>query len=245
MFNLEGKRVLVTGATGGIGAAVSEALLSQGAKLVISGSRADILSDYSSRLGKQVFAVPCDLGDASSTENLCEQAYEILGGLDVFVHSAGIVKDNLVVRMKDTEWLEVQNINLNAGFRIARACLKPMMKARWGRIIFVTSVVGAMGNPGQANYAASKAGLTGMAKAMAAEVATRGVTVNCVAPGFIETAMTDKLSDKQRESVISAIPSAKIGTVADIAAGCVYLASEEASYVTGQTLHINGGMAMI
>lgn len=245
MFNLEGKRALVTGATGGIGAAVMEALHLHGAKLVISGSKADILNHHSARLGERVFSMPCNLGDPISTENLCKQACELLGGLEILVHCAGIVQDNLSIRMKDSEWSEVININLNAGFRLARASLKPMMKARWGRIIFVTSVVGSMGNPGQANYAASKAGLTGMAKAMAAEVASRAVTVNCVAPGFIETAMTEKLSDKQRESVISAIPSAKIGTVMDIAAGCVYLASEEASYVTGQTLHINGGMAMI
>jgi len=245
MFNLEGKRALVTGATGGIGTAVSEALHSQGAGLVISGSKAEILNDFSARLGDRVFALPCDLSDASSIDNLCERACEIMGGVDILVHSAGIVQDNLAIRMKDSEWLEVLNINLNAGFRLARASIKPMMKARWGRIIFVTSVVGAMGNFGQANYAASKAGLTGMAKTLALEVATRGITVNCVAPGFIETAMTDKLSDKQRENVISAIPSAKIGKVTDIAAGCVYLASEEASYVSGQTLHINGGMAMI
>ena len=245
MFNLAGKRALVTGATGGIGAAIAEALHSQGAGLVISGSRTDILNDLSARLGEKVFSVPCDLSDVSSTENLCERASEIMGGLDIFVHSAGIVQDNLAIRMKDSEWLEVLNINLNSGFRIARAALRPMMKARWGRIIFVTSVVGAMGNAGQANYAASKAGLTGMSKAIALEVATRGVTVNCVAPGFIETDMTKKLSDKQRQNVISAIPSAKIGTAADIAAGCIYLASEEASYVSGHTLHINGGMAMI
>ncbi len=245
MFDLTGKRALVTGASGGIGAAIAAALHAQGADLALSGSRAEVLAEKVAELGARAHAVPSDLSDAESAAGLLKAAVETLGGVDILVHCAGITRDNLAMRMKDEEWQQVIEVNLSAGFRLARASLRGMMKARWGRILFITSVVGATGNPGQANYAASKAGLTGMAKALAAEVASRGVTVNCVAPGFIETAMTDALNAAQREHITAAIPAAHIGAVSDVAAGCVYLASEEAAYVTGQTLHINGGMAML
>ena len=245
MFDLTGKRALVTGATGGIGAAIAEALHAQGADLALSGSRAEILAEKAVQLGARAHAIPSDLSDPDSAADLLKAAVETLGGVDILVHCAGITRDNLAMRMKDEEWQQVIDVNLSAGFRLARASLRGMMKARWGRILFITSVVGATGNPGQANYAASKAGLTGMAKALAAEVASRGVTVNCVAPGFIDTEMTDALNDDQRERITAAIPAAHIGAVGDVAAGCVYLASEEAAYVTGQTLHINGGMAML
>ena len=245
MFDLTGKRALVTGATGGIGAAIAAALHAQGADLALSGSRAEILAEKAAQLGARAHAIPSDLSHADAAAGLLKAAVETLGGIDILIHCAGITRDNLAMRMKDEEWQQVIDVNLSAGFRLARASLRPMMKARWGRILFITSVVGATGNPGQANYAASKAGLTGMAKALAAEVASRGVTVNCVAPGFIETAMTDALNDDQRARITAAIPAAHIGAVSDVAAGCVYLASDEAAYVTGQTLHINGGMAMI
>jgi 3-oxoacyl-[acyl-carrier protein] reductase len=232
MFDLTEKRALVTGATGGIGAAIAAGLHAQGATLALSGSRTEVLEAQVAEFGARAHALPANLSDPDSAA-------------DLLSHCAGITRDNLAMRMKDSEWQEVIDVNLTAGFRLARASLRPMMKARWGRIIFITSVVGATGNPGQANYAASKAGLTGMAKAFAAEVASRGVTVNCVAPGFIDTAMTEALNDAQRERIAAAIPAAHIGSPSDIAAGCVYLASEEAAYVTGETLHINGGMAML
>ena len=245
MFDLTEKRALVTGATGGIGAAIARALHGQGAEVALSGSREAVLNELAADLGERAHALACDLRRPQSAEGLPGRAAEAMGGVDILVHCAGITRDNLAVRMKDAEWQDVIDVNLGAGFRLARASLRGMMKARWGRIIFVTSVVGATGNPGQANYAASKAGLTGMAKALAAEVASRGVTVNCVAPGFIETAMTEALNEAQRERIVAAIPAAHIGAVDDVAAGCVFLVSGEAAYVTGQTLHINGGMAMI
>ncbi|MDP7343716.1 MAG: 3-oxoacyl-[acyl-carrier-protein] reductase [Alphaproteobacteria bacterium] len=248
MFDLTGKRALVTGASGGIGAAIARALHAQGASVALSGSRAAVLdaevADLAERAPERAHAVPCDLSDAASADGLLGAAVKALGGIEILVHCAGITRDNLALRMKDAEWQDVIDVNLGAGFRLARASLRPMMKARWGRILFITSVVGATGNPGQANYAASKAGLTGLAKALATEVASRGVTVNCVAPGFIETAMTEALNEDQRQRITGAIPAAHIGAVDDVAAGCVYLASDEAAYVTGQTLHINGGMAM-
>ncbi len=244
MFDLTDKRALVTGATGGIGAAIARALHAQGARVALSGSREAVLDRQAADLGERAHALPCDLSDSESVAGLLDRAAEALGGIEILVHCAGITRDNLALRMKDAEWQDVIDVNLGAGFRLARASLRSMIKARWGRILFITSVVGATGNPGQANYAASKAGLTGLAKALAAEVASRGVTVNCVAPGFIETAMTEALNEVQRERAIAAIPAAHIGAVGDVAAGCVYLASEEAAYVTGQTLHINGGMAM-
>ena len=244
MFDLTEKRALVTGATGGIGAAIARALHAQGAEVALSGSREEVLNQLAADLGARVHAIPCDLSDPQSVADLPGRAAETMGGMEILVHSAGITRDNLALRMKDAEWQDVIDVNLGAGFRLARASLRGMMKARWGRILFITSVVGATGNPGQANYAASKSGLTGLAKALAAEVASRGVTVNCVAPGFIETAMTEALNEGQRERIVAAIPAAHIGAVDDVAAGCVYLASDEAAYVTGQTLHINGGMAM-
>jgi 3-oxoacyl-[acyl-carrier protein] reductase len=245
MFDLTEKRALVTGATGGIGGAIAAALHAQGAVVALSGSRAEVLAAKARDLGARAHALPCDLSDPEAATELLRQTAEKLGGVDILVHCAGITRDNLAVRMKDPEWQQVIDINLGAGFRLARASLRTMMKARWGRILFITSVVGATGNPGQANYAASKAGLTGLAKALAGEVASRGITVNCVAPGFIDSAMTAALSDAQRERITAAIPAAHIGDARDVAAGCVYLASEEAAYVTGQTLHINGGMAML
>jgi 3-oxoacyl-[acyl-carrier protein] reductase len=245
MFDLTEKRALVTGATGGIGAAIAAGLHAQGATLALSGSRTEVLEAQVAEFGARAHALPANLSDPDSAADLLSRTTEALGGIDILIHCAGITRDNLAMRMKDSEWQEVIDVNLTAGFRLARASLRPMMKARWGRIIFITSVVGATGNPGQANYAASKAGLTGMAKAFAAEVASRGVTVNCVAPGFIDTAMTEALNDAQRERIAAAIPAAHIGSPSDIAAGCVYLASEEAAYVTGETLHINGGMAML
>ena len=244
MFDLTEKRALVTGATGGIGAAIARALHAQGAEVALSGSREEVLNQLAADLGARAHAIPCDLSDPQSVGDLPGRAAEAMGGTEILVHCAGITRDNLAFRMKDAEWQGVIDVNLGAGFRLARASLRGMMKARWGRILFITSVVGATGNPGQANYAASKSGLSGLAKALAAEVASRSVTVNCVAPGFIETAMTEALNEGQRERIVAAIPAAHIGAVDDVAAGCVYLASDEAAYVTGQTLHINGGMAM-
>ena len=245
MYDLTGKRALVTGATGGIGAAIARAFHAQGAEVALSGSREAVLGELAAELGARTHVLASNLSDGDAAAALPGQAAEAMGGIDVLVHCAGITRDNLALRMKDEEWQDVIDLNLGAGFRLVRAALRPMMKARWGRILFITSVVGATGNPGQANYAASKAGLTGMAKALAAEVAARGVTVNCVAPGFIETAMTEVLNKEQRARIVAAIPAAYIGAVDDVAAGCVYLASDEAAYVTGQTLHINGGMAMV
>ena len=245
MFDLTGMRALVTGASGGIGSAVARALAGQGARVALSGTRAEALQAMAGEIGGDAVVLPCNLSDAAAVDALVPQAVEALGGLDILVNNAGVTRDNLAMRMKDEEWDQVIRVNLEAAFRLARASLKPMMKARFGRIISVTSVVGVTGNPGQANYAASKAGLIGMSKALAQEVASRNVTVNCVAPGFIVSAMTDALPDAQKEALNARIPAGRMGTGDEIAAAVVYLASREASYVTGQTLHVNGGMAMI
>ena len=245
MFDLTGMTALVTGASGGIGSAVAQALAAQGARLAVSGSNADKLNAFRDSLGGDHVALPCNLGDAAAVDALVPSAVEALGKLDILVNNAGVTRDNLIMRMKDEEWLDVIRINLEANFRLSRAAAKPMMKARFGRIISITSVVGATGNPGQANYAASKAGVTGMTKALAQELASRGVTANCVAPGFIATAMTDDLPDAQKEALNQRIPAGRMGEGSDIAAAVVYLASKEAGYVTGQTLHVNGGMAML
>ncbi|WP_168453337.1 3-oxoacyl-[acyl-carrier-protein] reductase [Sphingopyxis microcysteis] len=246
MFDLTGMTALVTGASGGIGSAIAQALAAQGARLAVSGSNADKLSAFRNTLGGDHVALPCNLGDAAAVDALVPSAVDALGGkLDILVNNAGVTRDNLIMRMKDEEWLDVIRINLEANFRLARAAAKPMMKARFGRIISITSVVGATGNPGQANYAASKSGVTGMTKALAQELASRGVTANCVAPGFIATAMTDDLPEAQKEALNQRIPAGRMGEGSDIAAAVVYLASKEAGYVTGQTLHVNGGMAML
>ncbi|MCA1749621.1 MAG: 3-oxoacyl-ACP reductase FabG [Parasphingopyxis sp.] len=245
MFDLSGKTALVTGASGGIGSAIARALAAQGAKVGLSGTREDALKSVAVEIGGDAAILPCDLSDAEAVDGLVPAALEALGQLDILVNNAGITRDNLAMRMKDEEWSDVIRINLEASFRLARACLRPMMKARSGRIISISSVVGATGNPGQANYAASKAGLVGMSKALAQEVASRAITVNCIAPGFIASAMTDELPDAQKEALLGRIPAGKLGEGNDVAAAVVYLASDEAGYVTGQTLHVNGGMAMI
>ncbi len=246
MFDLSGMTALVTGASGGIGSAIAHALSARGARLALSGSNGDKLAAFRDALGGDHVALPCDLSDAAEVDALVPAAVEALGGrLDILVNNAGVTRDNLVMRMKDDEWNDVLRVNLEAAFRLARAAAKPMMKARFGRIISVTSVVGATGNPGQANYAASKAGLVGMSKALAQELASRGITVNCVAPGFIVSAMTDALPDAQKEALNARIPAGRMGEGSDIGAAIVYLASREAGYVTGQTLHVNGGMAML
>ena len=245
MFDLSGMTALVTGASGGIGSAVAKALAGQGARIALSGSNAGKLESFAAELGGDHVALVCDLSDAAAVDALVPQAVEKLGKLDILVNNAGVTRDNLAMRMKDEEWSDVIRINLEAGFRLARAALKPMMRARFGRIISVTSVVGATGNPGQANYAASKAGLVGMSKALAQEVASRGITVNCIAPGFIQSAMTEALPEAQKEALMGRIPAGKLGEGNDVAAAAVYLASREAAYVTGQTLHVNGGMAML
>lgn len=246
MFNLDGKRALVTGATGGIGKAIALALHKAGATVAISGTRENVLKDVAEELGNdRVYVVPANLSDMESVDQLAKDATEAMGGIDILVNNAGITRDNLAMRMKEDEWNDVLRVNLESVFRLSKACLRGMMKARHGRIIGITSVVGVTGNPGQANYAASKAGMIGMSKSMAYEVATRGITINCVAPGFIETPMTDALNEQQKEAVYSQIPMKKMGTPEDIAASVLYLASDEGGYMTGQTLHVNGGMAMI
>ncbi|OAB55094.1 beta-ketoacyl-ACP reductase [Phormidium willei BDU 130791] len=245
MFDLSGKHALVTGATGGIGAAIARALHAQGASVALSGTRAEVLESLAGELGERVAVTPCNLSDAEATAALPGQAEAALGGLDIVVNNAGLTRDNLAMRMKDEDWQTVLDVNLTAAFRLSRAALRGMMKRRWGRIVNITSVVGVTGNPGQTNYAASKAGLIGMSKSLAAEVATRGITVNCVAPGFIGTAMTDVLSDEQKQRILAAVPTGALGRPEDIAAAVVYLASAEGGYVTGQTLHVNGGMTMI
>jgi 3-oxoacyl-[acyl-carrier protein] reductase len=244
MFDLAGRTALVTGATGAIGGAIAAGLAAQGARVAVSGTRADALADVAASLPGSV-ALPCRLDDLQAVEALVPAALEALGGLDILVNNAGITRDNLAMRMKDSEWDEVMRVNLEAAFRLARAALRPMMKARHGRIISITSIVGVTGNPGQANYAAAKAGLIGMTKALAAEVASRNVTVNCIAPGFIRSAMTDALAEAQKAALFARIPSGRLGEPADVAAAAVFLASDEASYMTGATLHVNGGMAMI
>ncbi len=246
MFSLEGKTALVTGASGGLGSAIAKALVAQGARLAVSGSNADKLESFRAGLGGDHVALPCNLSDGAAVDALVPQAVEALGGkLDILVNNAGVTRDNLLMRMKDEEFASVIAINLEAAFRLMRAAAKPMMKARFGRIVSVTSVVGQTGNPGQANYVASKAGLVGMSKAAAQELASRNITVNCVAPGFMTSAMTDALNDAQRAAILSKIPSGAMGSGEDVAAAVVYLASREAGYVTGQTLHVNGGMAMV
>ncbi|PZQ18054.1 MAG: 3-oxoacyl-[acyl-carrier-protein] reductase [Ancylobacter novellus] len=245
MFDLSGRCALVTGATGGIGGAIAKALHAQGATVALSGTRAEALEALAAELGERVYALPANLKHPAAVDALPGQAEAAMGGLDVLVHNAGITRDNLFVRMKDDEWADVLGVNLEAGFRLYRAALKGMMKRRYGRLIGVTSVVGVTGNPGQGNYAASKAGLIGMSKALAYEVASRNVTVNCIAPGFIESPMTDELNEKQREASLGRIPAGRFGQGADVAAAAVYLASAESAYMTGQTLHVNGGMAMI
>ena len=245
MFDLSGKRALVTGASGGIGGAIARALHAQGATLGLSGTRIEALEGLAARLGGRSHVLPCNLSDPAACAALPGQAEAALGGLDILINNAGLTRDNLAIRMKDAEWSEVLEVNLTAGFRLARACLRGMMRRRWGRIVGITSIVGVTGNPGQANYAASKAGLIGLSKALAQEVASRGITVNCVAPGFIESAMTGALGEQQHEKLLAAVPARRLGSPEDVAACVVFLASEEACYVTGQTLHVNGGMAMI
>lgn len=245
MFDLTGKNALVTGASGGIGGAVARALHARGATVAISGTRKEALDQLAAELGSRVHVCPANLSDKDSVEALVPAAEAAMGELHILVNNAGVTRDNIFMRMKDDEWSDVIRINLEAAFRLSRAAVKGMMRRRAGRIISITSVVGVTGNPGQGNYAASKAGLIGMSKALALEVASRGVTVNCVAPGFIETAMTDALNDKQKETVLSRVPAGRLGTSAEIASAVVYLASDEGAYVTGQTLHVNGGMAMI
>lgn len=246
MFDLTGKTALVTGATGGIGAAIARALHAQGAHVVLSGTREAVLQDLAAELGPRTSAVPANLSDPAAVDGLVEAAEAAAGApLDILIANAGITKDGLLLRMKDDDWAQVLKVNLESYFRLSRAAVKGMMRRRSGRIIGITSVVGVTGNPGQANYAASKAGMIGFSKALAQEVATRGITINCVAPGFIESPMTEGLTEQQKAQILATIPTARLGTGADVAAACVYLASEEAAYVTGQTLHVNGGMAMI
>ncbi len=245
MFDLESRKALVTGASGGIGGAIARALHGQGATVALSGTRKDALDALAGELGARAHVVVADLSTAEGTDSLVREAEAAMGGIDVLVNNAGLTRDQLLMRMKDEDWQKVLDVNLTAAFRLSRAVLRGMMKARFGRIVSITSVVGATGNPGQANYAASKAGLVGFTKSLAQEVASRGITANCVAPGFIVTAMTDALSEEQRNRVLGAIPVGRFGESADIAAAVVYLASNEASYVTGQTLHVNGGMAML
>jgi 3-oxoacyl-[acyl-carrier protein] reductase len=245
MFDLTGMTALVTGASGGIGAAIAKTLAGQGARVALSGTREDALKGVGADIGGDSVILPCNLGDADAVEALVPQAVEALGQLDILVNNAGVTRDNLFLRMKDEEWADVIRINLEANFRLCRAAARPMMKARFGRIVSITSVVGATGNPGQANYAASKGGVTAMTKAMAQELASRGITVNCVAPGFIATAMTADLPDAQKEALNARIPLGRMGEGADIGAAVAYLASREAGYVTGQTIHVNGGMAML
>jgi 3-oxoacyl-[acyl-carrier protein] reductase len=245
MFDLSGKRALVTGASGGIGGAIARQLHGQGAQVTLSGTRQDALDALAGELGDGAHVAAANLAEADAAGTLAADAEAAMGGLDILVNNAGLTRDNLTMRMKDEDWRDVLDINLGAVFRLSRACLRGMMKQRWGRIISITSVVGVTGNAGQANYAASKAGMIGLSKSLAAEIGSRGITVNCVAPGFIVTAMTDALSDEQRDALLQSVPSGRLGDVADVAAGVVYLASDEAAYVTGQTLHINGGLAMI
>jgi 3-oxoacyl-[acyl-carrier protein] reductase len=246
MFDLSGMTALVTGASGGIGSAVAQALAGQGARLALSGSNVEKLEAFAKTLNGDHVCVPCDLSDAAAVDALVPQAIEALGGtLDILVNNAGVTRDNLILRMKDEEWETVLRVNLEAAFRLIRAASRPMMKARFGRIVSITSVVGVTGNPGQANYAASKAGLIGMSKSLAQELASRGITVNCVAPGFIRSPMTDALNDAQKGAILGRIPAGALGEGGDIGSAVVYLASREAGYVTGQTLHVNGGMAMI
>jgi 3-oxoacyl-[acyl-carrier protein] reductase len=245
MFDLTGKAALVTGATGGIGGAIARALHAQGATVSISGTRREVLDTLAAELKDRVHVLPCNLSNADEVEALVPAAEKAMGQVDILVANAGITRDNLFVQLRDEDWSDVINVNLTATFRLARAATKLMMRKRFGRIIAITSVVGVTGNAGQGNYAASKAGLIGMMKSVGAEYARRNVTANCIAPGFIATPMTDALNDKQREGILGKVPAGRLGTPEDIAAAAVYLASNEAAYVTGQTIHVNGGMAMI
>jgi 3-oxoacyl-[acyl-carrier protein] reductase len=245
MFTLSDRKVLVTGASGGIGGAIARALYAQGATVALAGRNREALDALAVELGDRSHVVVGDLGDTASADAMMSAGADAMGGIDILVNNAGLARDNLAMRIKDEDWQAVIDVNLTATFRLSRAVLRGMMKARWGRIINVTSIVGVTGNPGQTNYAASKAGIIGMSKSMAGEVATRGITVNCIAPGFIATPMTESLSDDQREKLTAAGPAGSLGAPEDVAACAVFLASEEAAYVTGQTLHVNGGMAMI
>jgi 3-oxoacyl-[acyl-carrier protein] reductase len=245
MFDLNGKTALVTGASGGLGGAIARALHARGATVALSGTRKEALDGLAAELKERVHVLPCDLSDAAQVEALVPAAEKAMGALDILVNNAGLTRDGLIMRMKDEDWDKVIAVNLSAAFRLSRAAVKGMMRRKSGRIVSITSVVGVTGNPGQANYCASKAGLIGMTKSLAAEVASRGITVNCVAPGFIESPMTDALNEKQKEGILSSVPAGKLGQGADIAAAVVYLASAEAGYVTGQTLHVNGGMARV
>ncbi len=245
MFDLTGKTALVTGASGGIGSDIARTLHARGATVTLSGTRAEALETLKAELGSRAHIAVCNLSEMAQVDELPKTAEGLMGGLDILVSNAGITRDNLFMRMKDDEWDQVIRVNLTATFHLARAVLKPMMKKRWGRIISITSVVGTTGNPGQGNYAATKAGLIGMSKSLAQEVASRNITVNCVAPGFIKSPMTDVLNDQQREAIMGRIPAGRLGSGRDIGAAVAYLASDEAAYITGQTLHVNGGMAMI
>jgi 3-oxoacyl-[acyl-carrier protein] reductase len=245
MFDLTGRTALVTGATGGIGGAIALALHAQGATVAISGTRREALDSIAAKLSERVHVLPCNLSEAAAVDVLVPSAEQAMGGLDILIANAGITRDNLFVQLRDEDWDDVIKVNLTATFRLARAATKLMMRKRFGRIIAITSVVGVTGNSGQGNYAASKAGIIGMIKSLAAEYAKRNVTANCIAPGFIKTPMTDALNEKQRQGILARVPAARLGTPEDIAAAAVYLSSNEAAYVTGQTIHINGGMAMI
>ena len=245
MFDLTGKTALVTGASGGIGGAIAQALHGAGATVALSGTREGPLNELASTLGDRAHVVPANLSDPEAAAGLVKEAAGAMGSVDILVNNAGITRDNLFMRMSDEEWSQVMDVNLTGVFRLSRAALRGMMKARWGRIVNITSVVGATGNPGQGNYAAAKAGLVGMSKSLAYEVASRGITVNCVSPGFIATPMTDSLTDDQKGKILSQIPAGRMGAPEEIAAAVLYLASPEAAYVTGATLHVNGGMAMV
>ena len=245
MFNLTGKTALITGASGGIGAAIAKTLHAAGATIAISGTRQAVLEELKSQIGDNVHVMPCNLSNVEDVEKLIPAVEAAMGGLDILVNNAGITKDGLAMRMKDEDWQSVIDFNLTSNFRLCRAAMRGMMKKRWGRIVNITSIVGVTGNPGQVNYVASKAGIIGMTKSIAQELAARGVTANCVAPGFIATPMTDVLNEKQKETILGRIPAGRMGGPDDIAAAVLYLSSEEAGYVTGQTLHVNGGMAMI
>ncbi|MEQ9640518.1 MAG: 3-oxoacyl-[acyl-carrier-protein] reductase [Alphaproteobacteria bacterium] len=245
MFDLSGKAALVTGASGGLGGAIATALAGAGAKVALSGTRMEPLQALAGELGEGAAVVPCDLSDADAVDKLVGEAEAAVGQVDILVNNAGLTRDNLAMRLKDEDWRTVLSVNLEAAFRLSRASLRGMMRRRWGRIVNISSVVGVTGNPGQANYAAAKAGMIGMSKALAAEVATRGITVNCVAPGMIRTPMTDALTDQQRERIVAAIPTGRLGEPGEVSPAVLFLASDEACYVTGQTLHVNGGMAMI
>ncbi|MBM1222581.1 3-oxoacyl-ACP reductase FabG [Ponticoccus sp. SC2-23] len=244
MFDLTGKTALVTGASGGIGGAIAKALHGAGATVALSGTRVEPLEALAADLGERAHVLPCNLSDAEAVTALPKQAIEAMGSVDILVNNAGITRDNIFMRMSDDEWQSVLDVNLTSTMRLCKGVIRPMMKARWGRIVNISSIVGATGNPGQANYAASKAGMVGMSKSIAYEVASRGITVNCVAPGFITTAMTDKLDDSQKDAILGQVPMARMGEAEEIAAAVLYLASPEAGYVTGATLHVNGGMAM-